>query len=68
MKNTLQVVMSFYVFIGLILIYEFLIIDYIRKLLKIIKTRVVEIVFKFFLNLNPKVTSSKKIQVVFTLN
>lgn len=60
--------MSFYVFIGLILIYEFLIIDYIRKLLKIIKTRVVEIVFKFFLNLNPKVTSSKKIQVVFTLN
>ena len=43
--------MSFYVFIILKPTYEFLIKDQVRKLLKIIKTRAAQIVFKFFLNL-----------------
>ena len=46
-----KTVISFYVFISLKPTYKFLIKDQVRKLLKIIKTRVAQIVFKFFLNL-----------------
>ena len=44
-----------------------LITDQVRNLLKFIKIKVAQIVFKFFLNPTHKVMSSKKIQVVQTL-
>lgn len=52
--------MSFYVFIVLKSIYEFLIKDQVRKLINFIKTRVAQMIFQFFLIPIPTVMFSEK--------
>lgn len=52
--------MPFYVFIVLKSIYEFLIKDQVRKLINFIKTRVAQMIFRFFLNPTPTVMFSEK--------